>query len=155
MVAGRLLAFWWAGSSQPLGVWVAVAAANALSAWCGAYVLERGSDALVARAWLADNAVQSITVQYFIWSVDNIGLLVTHDVEEALLLADRVVFMSGGVFRDEFSVSAPRPRIPEEYFETEQYKRMHARLLDLFYQAEETKLDQADREQVFDGGEML
>ena len=32
---------------------------------------------------------------------------------------------------------------------------MHARLLDLFYQAEETKLDQADREQVFDGGEML
>ena len=72
-----------------------------------------------------------------------------------MLLADRIVFMSGGVFRDEFSVSSPRPRVPETYFETDQYKKMHARLLDLFYRAEETKLDQADREQVFDGGEAL
>ena len=49
----------------------------------GAYVLEKGSEALVARAWLADHARESIEVQYFIWSTDNIGILAA----EALLRA--------------------------------------------------------------------
>jgi sulfonate transport system ATP-binding protein len=37
-------------------------------------------------------------------------LLVTHDVEEALLLADRVLTMSGGVIAHELAVDLPRPR---------------------------------------------
>ena len=41
----------------------------------GLYLLERGEDALVSRAWLADNSIDSIDVQYFIWSEDNIGTL--------------------------------------------------------------------------------
>lgn len=49
----------------------------------GAFVLEKGENALLARAWLADNAVKSIDVQYFIWSTDNIGILAA----EALLRA--------------------------------------------------------------------
>jgi cardiolipin synthase C len=49
----------------------------------GAYVLETGEEALLARAWLADHAAQSIDVQYFIWSTDNIGILAA----EALLRA--------------------------------------------------------------------
>jgi cardiolipin synthase C len=49
----------------------------------GAYVLETGRQALIARYWLADHARQSIDVQYFIWSTDNIGILAA----EALLRA--------------------------------------------------------------------
>jgi len=37
-------------------------------------------------------------------------LLVTHDVEEALLLADRVLVMDDGVISHEVSVELPRPR---------------------------------------------
>jgi len=49
----------------------------------GAYVLEKGEEALLARAWIADHAEKSIDVQYFIWSTDNIGILAA----EALLRA--------------------------------------------------------------------
>ena len=49
----------------------------------GAYVLERGEESLLARAWLADHARQTIDVQYFIWSTDNVGILAA----EALLRA--------------------------------------------------------------------
>lgn len=49
----------------------------------GVYVLDTGTDALRARAWMVDNAQHSIEVQYFIWSTDNIGIL----AGEALLRA--------------------------------------------------------------------
>ena len=37
-------------------------------------------------------------------------LLVTHDVEEAILLADRVLVMKDGVIAHEHAVDLPRPR---------------------------------------------
>lgn len=49
----------------------------------GMLVLDKGEEALFARAWLADHAQATIEVQYFIWSTDNIGILAT----EALLRA--------------------------------------------------------------------
>ena len=49
----------------------------------GAFILEKGEEALMARAWLTDKAQDSIDVQYFIWSTDNIGTLAS----EALLRA--------------------------------------------------------------------
>jgi putative cardiolipin synthase len=49
----------------------------------GAYILEYGEEALMSRAWLAQNASKTIDVQYFIWSTDNIGILAS----EALLSA--------------------------------------------------------------------
>ena len=51
----------------------------------GSYVLDRGEQALLARAWLVDHARSSIEIQYFIWSTDNIGILAS----EALLRAAR------------------------------------------------------------------
>jgi len=37
-------------------------------------------------------------------------VLVTHDVEEAILLADRIAVLDGGVVADLFDVAMPRPR---------------------------------------------
>lgn len=80
------------------------------------------------------------------------AVFVTHDIEEALLLADRVVFMTGGVLHDEFRVEVPRLRDPEEYIHTPPYLDLRKKLLALFYGAVENELDQADRERVYAGG---
>lgn len=68
----------------------------------GAYVLDKGEEALLARAWLADQAAQSIEVQYFIWSSDNIGTLAT---ESLLRAADRGVQVR--VLVDDLLIDAP------------------------------------------------
>ncbi len=65
----------------------------------GVYVLDTGAEALLARAWLADHARDSIEVQYFIWSTDNIGILAA---EALLRAADRGV-------RVRLSRQPPRP----------------------------------------------
>ncbi len=41
----------------------------------GVYVLEQGIEAMLSRAWLTEHAEQTIDVQYFIFSTDNIGLI--------------------------------------------------------------------------------
>ena len=41
----------------------------------GGYILEKGEESLVGRAWLTAHAQQTIDVQYFIWSSDNVGTL--------------------------------------------------------------------------------
>lgn len=41
----------------------------------GVYVLEDGSGAMVARAWLTEYAEKTIDIQYFIFSTDNVGLI--------------------------------------------------------------------------------
>lgn len=67
----------------------------------GVFVLERGEQALIARAWLTDRAQQSIDVQYFIWSTDNVGVLAT---EALLRAADRGVAVR--VIVDDFLIGA-------------------------------------------------
>ncbi len=57
--------------------------AQALKDSTGLYILEDGEDALMSRAWLTQHAANTIDVQYFIWSTDNIGIL----AGEALLSA--------------------------------------------------------------------
>lgn len=41
----------------------------------GVYVLEDGGGSLITRAWLSEQAKQSIDIQYFIFSTDNVGLI--------------------------------------------------------------------------------
>jgi cardiolipin synthase C len=68
----------------------------------GAYVLDRGEQALQARAWLVDHARHSIEVQYFIWSTDNIGTLAA---EALLRAAERGVKVR--VIVDDLLIDAP------------------------------------------------
>lgn len=41
----------------------------------GVYVLEDGAGSMVSRAWLTDYAEETIDIQYFIFSTDNVGLI--------------------------------------------------------------------------------
>jgi cardiolipin synthase C len=68
----------------------------------GVYVLDTGAEALLARAWLVDHAQQSIEVQYFIWSTDNIGILAA---EALLRAAERGVRVR--VIVDDLLIDAP------------------------------------------------
>jgi putative cardiolipin synthase len=68
----------------------------------GVYVLEAAEEALIARAWLADQARHSIEVQYFIWSTDNIGILAA---EAMLRAAERGVRVR--IIVDDLLIDAP------------------------------------------------
>jgi len=63
-------------------------------------------------------------------------IFVTHDLEEAILLADRVVLMSRGPGRivADFTVSLPRPRNPERDRSDARFVTAHQRLWELLQQ---------------------
>jgi len=54
----------------------------------GIYTLEEGDESMVFRAWLSETAQQTIDIQYFIFSSDNIGLIAA---DYLLRAADRGV----------------------------------------------------------------
>jgi len=89
-----------AANDAPMAFIDAQIAANAGKT--GVYVLDTGAEALVARAWLADHARESIEVQYFIWSTDNIGILAA---EALLRAANRGVRVR--VIVDDLLIDAP------------------------------------------------
>ncbi|WP_399082731.1 ABC transporter ATP-binding protein [Streptomyces sp. BBFR2] len=62
-------------------------------------------------------------------------LLVTHDVDEALLLADRALVMDGGRIAYETPVALPRPRTPAD----PAFAELRARLLDRLGVAEQAR----------------
>jgi len=67
----------------------------------GIYVLEKGEESLLGRAWLTDKAQETIDIQYFIWSTDNVGILAS---EALLRAADRGVKVR--VLVDDFLIDA-------------------------------------------------
>lgn len=68
--------------------------------------MEKGEESLLARAWLGDRAEKTIDIQYFIWSVDNIGILASEALVRA---ADRGVRVR--ILVDDFGANAPPQNI--------------------------------------------
>ncbi len=56
-------------------------------------------------------------------------VFVTHDLDEAILLGDRVIVMYAGRAVDEVIVDLPRPRDPLTLVEEPRYRPLHHRLV--------------------------
>jgi putative cardiolipin synthase len=80
-----------AAHSQSLTEWIDANCEDCttrMASQTGAYILEKGEESLIGRAWLGQHATKSIDIQYFIWSTDNIGILAA---QQLLAAADRGV----------------------------------------------------------------
>ena len=68
-----------------------------------------------------------------LWSEAETGarrtvVFVTHDVDEALILADRILVMNGGRIVDDLAVAAPRPRTTDTLLEADMVRHKHVLL---------------------------
>ena len=72
-----------------------------------------------------------------LWNLDNREktiVMVTHDIEEAIFLSDRIVVMNNGpaaTIKEIVDVSLPRPRNKKQIVHDEAYMTIHDRLLNL------------------------
>ena len=75
-----------------------------------------------------------------VWSREKItAMLVTHDIDEALFLSDRVVMMTNGPrakVGDILDVPFPRPRLRKEVIEHPDYYRYRGYLTDFLENAD-------------------
>jgi NitT/TauT family transport system ATP-binding protein len=60
-------------------------------------------------------------------------VFVTHDVDEAILLSDRMLFMHDKKIEREIPVEFPRPRKREELVKNEEYRRLRDQIMGLFF----------------------
>ncbi len=69
-----------------------------------------------------------------VWSKEKItAVMITHDVDEAILLSDRVIMMTSGPFAkvgDELKIHLERPRLRKEVLEHPDYYKLRGHLLD-------------------------
>lgn len=73
-------------------------------------------------------------------------VFVTHDVDEAILLSDRILFMKDKKIEKEITVPFERPRNREKLTLTGDYHSLRRKIVDLFY------YDEADQKNEFEGG---
>ena len=66
-------------------------------------------------------------------------VFVTHDVDEAILLSDRILFMKDKKIAKDISVNFERPRTRERLFESAQYINLRREIMDLFYYEKENE----------------
>jgi NitT/TauT family transport system ATP-binding protein len=61
-------------------------------------------------------------------------VFVTHDVDEAILLSDRVLFMNNKKIVEEILIDFERPRQRTKIFNTAEYSELRQKIMGLFYQ---------------------
>ncbi len=61
------------------------------------------------------------------------AVFVTHDIDEAILLADRIVVMEPGKISRVINVDLPRPRTKNDLMGTAEYSRLYRELISSFY----------------------
>jgi len=61
-------------------------------------------------------------------------VFVTHDIDEALLLSDTIIFMEPKKINQIIKVNLPRPRRKESLFDSEDFRHLRGKLVGLFYQ---------------------
>ncbi len=74
-------------------------------------------------------------------------VFVTHDVDEAILLSDRILFMKDKKIETELKVPFERPRNRERLTTNGAYRNLRKKIVDLFY------YDGVDQKNEFEGGE--
>ena len=60
-------------------------------------------------------------------------LFVTHDIEEAIILADRIVFMADKDIQSDIAVDIARPRTRENLIGNKDYLKINQSVMNLFY----------------------
>lgn len=112
-----------------------VAIARALAMRSEILLMDEPFGALDAR-----NRAKLQTLLERLWSRESnerSAVFVTHDLDEALLLADRIVFMRPRRIESVIEVDLPRPRAVGDLVATPAYQELRGKLLSLFYMDEE------------------
>lgn len=60
-------------------------------------------------------------------------VFVTHDIDEAIILADRIIFMRPGEIGAEIKIPYARPRRQKNFIKSESYQQLKNELRELFY----------------------
>jgi NitT/TauT family transport system ATP-binding protein len=60
-------------------------------------------------------------------------VFVTHDVDEAILLSDRVLFMHDKCIENDFNIPFHRPRVREDLYRDEGYMELREKIMALFF----------------------
>lgn len=68
-------------------------------------------------------------------------IFVTHDIDEAILLSDRIVVMEPGRIRTILNVMLPHPRKRDDLIGTAEYENLHRKLIASFYAHVEDNID--------------